>query len=50
MEALENRVLKQNNHILELEQNLIKVDQNGVVEKENVEMVNVKKKIDSVKK
>ena len=46
IEALENWVLKQNDLILELEQNLTKVDQNGVIE--NVEMENVKKKIVSL--
>ena len=48
IEALENWVLRQNDQILELEQNVARLDRDGVIEKENVEIVTMKKRIVSL--
>ena len=48
IEALENWVLKQNDKICELEQNIVRVDKNGVLEKENADIEDFKKRISSL--
>jgi len=48
IEALENWVLRQSDQIKELENNLVRIDNNGVIENEKVEIVEIKKKIVSL--
>ena len=48
IEALENWALKQNDQILELKQNVVRLDRDGIIEKENVDIVTIKKGIVSL--
>ena len=40
--------MKQNDQILELKQNVVRLDRDGIIEKENVDIVTIKKRIVSL--
>ena len=48
IESLENWIMKQNESIKDLDEKLQKLDRNGVVIKENLEMTNLKKKVTGI--